>query len=106
MVCMAENEFDKAKADRFMAWVNSKAPGPIRCSVCGRDDWSVGDKVFELREFHEGNLALGTPIIPVFPLMCSTCGHTLLFNGLFAGLIEQPDEVEPLGEVPASEDEK
>lgn len=53
------------------------------CPMCGKGKWSVNDKIFELREFNEGNLIVGGgPIIPVIPIICESCGNTILINAI------------------------
>jgi len=64
------------------------------CCQCGVANWQVQDAVFELRQFSEGSLVVGGPIIPVVPVTCANCGNTLLVNAIRAGIIDQPTEAE------------
>lgn len=60
------------------------------CPLCNKGNWNVSDKVYELREFHGGNLIIGgTPIVPVLPVTCDNCGNTILVNSIVAGLTNQ-----------------
>ena len=62
------------------------------CPMCGGDEWSISDKVFELREFNEGNIVLGGPnsaITPVIPVTCRNCGNTVFINALVAELLRE-----------------
>lgn len=46
------------------------------CPMCGGRTWNVSDKVFELREFNDGNFVLGGPnssIVPLIPVTCDKC---------------------------------
>lgn len=61
------------------------------CPVCGISAWSVQDSTYELREFNQGNMVLGGPLIPVVPVICSNCGNTILVNAILAGVV--PPEV-------------
>lgn len=61
------------------------------CPMCGGREWSVADKIFELREFNEGNLVLGGPnssVVPLIPVTCEKCGNTVLINAITAGAIK------------------
>lgn len=55
--------------------------------MCGGEPWSVQDKVFQLTEFHQGSMVIGGPVIPVIPVSCGNCGHTVLVNALISGAI-------------------
>lgn len=74
---------------KFIAFVNEKWGGRS-CPMCQKGPWSVQDKVYQLSEFHDGSLVVGGPLIPVIPLTCSNCGHTVLVNALLSGAIPQP----------------
>lgn len=68
-------------------------PG-MRCSVCQGQGtgWLINNKLFELREFNGGNLALGqTSVFPVLLVVCKGCGNTLMFNALELQLLEKDD---------------
>ena len=66
-----------------MKWKGAK------CPLCGEGNWQVSDKVFELREFNNGNLVLGTgPIVPVIPVTCGNCGNTVFINAVISEVIE------------------
>lgn len=61
------------------------------CPLCNVGNWNVSDSVYELREFHDGNLVIGSgPILPVVPVTCSNCGNTVMVNALISGAVEQP----------------
>ena len=61
------------------------------CPMCGNGKWSVNDKIFKLREFNEGNLIVGGgPIIPIIPIICESCGNTLLINAIVTKAVVPP----------------
>jgi hypothetical protein len=64
--------------------------GQKNCPMCGINNWNVSDKIFELREFNNGNLVVGkeSTIFPVFPVSCNNCGNSIFVNALIAGAIE------------------
>lgn len=67
--------------------------GPVSCQMCHKGQWTVGDTIFELREFHGGGLKIGSgPIIPIIPVTCSNCGRTVLINALVAGILKKDGE--------------
>jgi hypothetical protein len=61
---------------------------PVSCPVCRANDWEVSPDIYELREFHGGSMVIGgsSTIIPIAPVTCKTCGNTVLFNPLLAGI--------------------
>lgn len=44
------------------------------------------DTLFELRQFNEGSMVIGGPLIPVIPISCGNCGNTVMINAIAAGL--------------------
>jgi predicted nucleic-acid-binding Zn-ribbon protein len=63
------------------------------CPMCGSGPWEVQDKTFQLNEFHSGNFVVGGPLIPIIPVTCMNCGHTVLVNAIVAGALSP--EAEP-----------
>lgn len=75
------------KSDKIIQHLTKKWKGRI-CPMCGTGAWNVSDKVFELREFHDGNIVLGVgPIIPIIPVTCDNCGNVVLINAIVAGAV-------------------
>ncbi len=67
------------------------------CESCSGHDWLLNDKIFEMREFNDGNFVLGgkTTVFPVITISCKQCGNTYLFNAILLGLIDKKDEPAP-----------
>jgi hypothetical protein len=58
-----------------------------QCQICEHRDWSVSDRVFELREFHGGDLKIGgSSVFPTVPVTCNNCGNVVFLNALILGL--------------------
>lgn len=65
------------------------------CPMCNSGPWNVQETMYELREFHGGAFVVGgVPIIPVVPVICQNCGHTVLVNAIQAGAVS-PDTKQP-----------
>ncbi len=63
------------------------------CVMCGVGNWNIQESTYELREFNEGNMVIGGPIIPVIPVVCTNCGNTILVNAIVAKVIIPQTEV-------------
>jgi hypothetical protein len=60
---------------------------PSTCPICRSNDWEVGPQVYELREFHGGNMVIGgSALVPIVPVICKVCGNVILINPLVAGI--------------------
>ena len=60
------------------------------CPMCGHNAWNVPSEIYEIREFHDGNMVVGPiPIVPVLPVTCATCGNTVLVNAIVAGVAKR-----------------
>jgi hypothetical protein len=59
-----------------------------KCPFCGEKAWVFSDKIFELKEFQEGNIILGegTSFFPVIPIICGKCTHTIFLSAVKLGL--------------------
>ena len=77
---------DKIDFDTFINSLN-KMWQDKQCPICKNNNWAVGDKLAELREFHQGGLTIGGQVYPLVTLTCNVCGYTLLFNAMRAGLV-------------------
>jgi predicted nucleic-acid-binding Zn-ribbon protein len=82
---------NKMNVNKLLKHLNDKW-GNIACPMCGSSGWNVSDTIYELREFHGGNLVLGNgPIVPIVPVSCNNCGNTVLVNALLSGAIDKPN---------------
>ncbi|MBA0014167.1 MAG: hypothetical protein H0Z53_00880 [Nitrosospira sp.] len=82
--------FDTKKVIDFL----SEKWGNRDCQMCGKGPWEVQDKAFQLMEFHQGNLVVGGPLIPVIPVTCTNCGNTVLVNAIISGAIKPETEAQ------------
>ena len=56
------------------------------CPICGNNQWTVNDTIFELREFQGGDLVVGAgQVYPIVPIMCSNCGYSIFLNAIISG---------------------
>ncbi len=76
---------------KILAFLTEKW-GDKDCQMCGKGPWQVQDKVFQLSQFHHGNLVVGGPLIPVIPVTCTSCGNTILVNAIISGAIDPGTE--------------
>ena len=82
-------EENKNNIEKVIEHLNLKW-GNRSCPMCESNSWNVSDKIYELREFHGGNLVIGSgPIFPVIPVSCSNCGNSLFVNAILAGAVEK-----------------
>lgn len=60
------------------------------CPYCGEVKWIASDKIFELREYKDGNIVVGGTLIqPVVPITCNNCGNTVLINPIVIKAIKE-----------------
>jgi hypothetical protein len=60
-------------------WSQSK-----QCPICGTEEWSVSGIPYALQQIGSPNA-----ILPLYPVTCTSCGHTILFNAFAAGLLPE-----------------
>jgi len=78
----------KVDVQKALDWLNKHWKGDKVCSVCVNNSWTVSEEIVEIRGFHKGTPALGQLLYPLIVATCNTCGHTLLFNAVIAGLVK------------------
>lgn len=81
----------KPSGDEIIKFLDVRWRGAT-CPLCGGRGWNVADKIFELREYNDGELIIGgagTSIVPVIPVTCDTCGNTVFINALSTGLMKE-----------------
>jgi hypothetical protein len=91
---LPEDPIKQAQRQRAIAWLNSHWTRDQTCPIDGRNNWTVSD-VIELRPFAGGGLVVGASVYPMFQVICTTCGYTLLFNAAISGVVEQPPPTTP-----------
>ena len=76
--------------DKLIKFINGKWQGRA-CPMCGIGKWVVTDKIFELREYNDGNLVVGKncSVVPVVPIICENCGNTIFVNAMIAEAVEE-----------------
>lgn len=82
----------KTDTQKLLAHLNSKWPGKI-CPMCSGNNWNVSERAYELREFNQGDLIIGSgSVLPVIPVTCSNCGNTAMVNAIISGAIEKKQD--------------
>ncbi len=61
-----------------------------QCPVCGVNSWQVAVEMGEMPMSRSAGMAY-----PLFPIFCTNCGYTLLFNAGIAGLLPGTETAEP-----------
>lgn len=59
------------------------------CPVCAVNSWQVGTDIGEMSvsDIYASDIVAAGTIYPLFPIFCTNCGYTLLFNAQVAGLV-------------------
>jgi predicted nucleic-acid-binding Zn-ribbon protein len=91
-------ELQRQQQQQAIQWISTNWTKSKSCPICGNVSWTVGH-VLEVRPFNNGGIALSQQgIFPVFPVTCTTCGYTMFFNALRAGVLNlgtQPESPSP-----------
>jgi hypothetical protein len=81
---------EELDARNLIAHLNRKWGENRACPMCGGNDWNVQPSMFQLLQFAQGSLVVGGPVIPVVPIICTTCGNTILINAIIADILKPP----------------
>jgi hypothetical protein len=76
------NNFDAAAKQRFIDALGKRLKDkPLTCPFCNTQNWIVADGyVLTPLSNDPPNINIGGPSLPSAALVCSQCGHTVLFN--------------------------
>lgn len=83
----------KIKDDQFQKIVNNfnnYVPDGIKCPICGKNDWILGDSIAELSLGRDED---GYVIAPVVLLSCKNCGNVQLFNAFKLGIAQSDEDI-------------
>ena len=91
MVEATERKIVSLDLEKATEWLAEHWKGDRICGICGNRQWTGHDTVMEVRSFDGGRLGGPGQVTPLLVLVCSTCGNTLFFNAILAGLVERPE---------------
>lgn len=85
-------ELSSDQKKKLMTHLNTKWENRP-CHLCGENDWTVSESIFEMTEFLGENRSM-TPgkIFPVVTVMCNDCGNTNLINPFVVGIIQNQQD--------------
>ena len=79
---------DQKDKDKLIKFWDEKIPDMGVCPLCKKSQWSVSDTLWEVREFFQGGLKVGSPVYPVIIVTCNNCGNTYFLNAIVAGIVK------------------
>lgn len=80
----------EAERDRTFAFMSERFPNAPKCPFCEHNTYTVSE-IIHL----DSGIIFGTSqqkVWPMFMVICTTCGHTFLFNALTSGVMDPPGE--------------
>jgi predicted nucleic-acid-binding Zn-ribbon protein len=100
--------YEEIDIEKVADWLNEKWKGHKLCPICNNNNWGIGERPVEVREFHSGGLVVGGPVYPLITVTCGVCGYTLLFNAVVTGLVQagQNDRIPSSTTKESGEDER
>ncbi|HBV97552.1 MAG: hypothetical protein JL50_04110 [Peptococcaceae bacterium BICA1-7] len=77
-------------------WINKNWQGDKVCPICENNDWHIGEKVAEIRQYYGENVVIGSngAVYPLLLLTCKICGYTVLFNAIVSRLLKNKSNEE------------
>ncbi|MFA5056061.1 MAG: hypothetical protein WC562_07825 [Dehalococcoidia bacterium] len=78
----------KVNTTEFVRYLKEHWKGRT-CQMCGGGDWRIQAAVFQLVPYGDDRLVVGSPNIPVVPVICTQCGNTILISAKVAGLVDK-----------------
>lgn len=99
------------QANLIIERLNSTSAQRQSCPICGNRNWTLNDKIWEIREFQGGSLVIGgdTSLIPMISVSCSACGFTHFLNAIRLGVVapdpQSQQEHQPAPSLPSDDNQ-
>lgn len=88
----SEGKFTEGERARAKSWFARIKPKP-KCALCLKEDWILGKNAYAPLGFDRAKTEfIASSIFPQFFLVCKNCGHSLVVNGLVAGVFKNEDD--------------
>ena len=95
-------KLNQEQKDKFEAHIDERLKEDDDCSACGKNQWSIDDRLYGLWEFGlaESEASRDVGIAPLIILTCGNCGCLRFFHALNVGLdvpgveMGKPDEAD------------
>ena len=85
-------ELTKSDLKKIIKYLEQYNPDGPKCYLCGNNDWNVGDKILEIKEYHGINAISAGIAVPVIMMVCSKCGWMNYLSAMVVGLINDKGE--------------
>lgn len=81
-------QLSQQEVQRIIQWLENNWLGGQHCPICNHTDWFVNDRVFQLQEYHP---QVSQPAVsqPILSVICQHCGHTVFFNAIHVGILNE-----------------
>ena len=87
-------KLDHAQMNKVIEFFDKKWGEFKQCPVCKQSDWTVFERVYDVREYHEEGMVLGGGAIPFVVTSCTNCGNTRFFNAIIVGVVKPQGQKE------------
>ena len=99
---MPQRSLTPEQKKQVHAWLQDKWKGNANCSVCLSNNWNIGGDIVTPTIFVDGGISIGGGAYPQVMSICGNCGHTVYFNAMVMGIVENPKDDKEQKEATAS----
>ncbi len=83
-------KLSEEQTTKTLDFLESVWPDPKICAVCKNTSWNLLEMVFEIRETGSpGQDPEENTAIPLVAITCKSCGNTVFFNAMAAGILPE-----------------
>lgn len=61
----------------------------IRCPICGKNSFVLDSNLLSPININDGNINIGTSLMPLVAITCTNCGHVMFFNAKALGCLDE-----------------
>ena len=85
-------ELTQEQKDKIDKWLIEKWGPDGPCYVCKTSNWAILSHLVTPVVFSEKGFWAGGPAYPQAAIVCTNCGHTVYFNAILIGLVEEEEQ--------------
>ncbi len=84
-----DGKLSEADRQKISNWLNKRWRAQRNCTVCGTNNWSIGEHVVTTARLNnKGQILMSGAAYPYVMVICNYCANTMAFNAPMLGLVE------------------
>ncbi|MBN2286075.1 MAG: hypothetical protein JXI43_06480 [Tissierellales bacterium] len=84
-----KSDYENMFFEKIVDWINGHWSGKHECPICKDTSWMAEPLPFAMNQHRGVSFYSSDKKLPLFPVTCTNCGYTLMFNAMITGILEE-----------------